>query len=59
MGHGLSDRLFLAVALTDEVAHGLAAFLAEETMRLPGRPTPPANWHLTIRFLGIDDAAAT
>lgn len=52
MGHGLSDRLFLAVDLTEEVAHGLAAFLEEETMRLPGRPTPPANWHLTLRFLG-------
>jgi 2'-5' RNA ligase len=48
----LSDRLFLAVALTDEVAHGLAAFLEGVTMRLPGRPTPPANWHATIRFLG-------
>jgi 2'-5' RNA ligase len=48
----LSDRLFLAVDLTDDVAHGLAAFLEEKTMRLPGRPTPPANWHTTIRFLG-------
>ena len=52
MGYRLSDRLFLAVDLTDEVAHGLAAFLEREAMRLPGRPTPPANWHLTIRFLG-------
>jgi len=52
VGHGLSDRLFLAVPLTEDVAHGLAAFLEEETMRLPGRPTPPANWHLTLRFLG-------
>jgi 2'-5' RNA ligase len=52
VGHGLSDRLFLAVGLTDEVAHGLAAFLANETIRLPGRPTPPENWHLTMRFLG-------
>ncbi len=56
MGYRLSDRLFLAVDLTDEVAHGLAAFLEEETMRLPGRPTPPANWHLTIRFLGSTSA---
>ena len=52
----MSDRLFLAVDLTDEVAHGLAAFLEEETMGLPGRPTPPANWHLTIRFLGSTTA---
>ena len=52
MGHGLSDRLFLGVGLTDEVAQGLATFLTVETMRLPGRPTPPENWHLTIRFLG-------
>ena len=56
MGYRVSDRLFLAVRLTDEVAHGLAAFLEEETMRLPGRPTPPANWHLTIRFLGSTTA---
>ena len=52
----MSDRLFLAVALTDEVRHGLAAFLAERTIRLPGRPTPPHNWHLTLRFLGSTDA---
>lgn len=56
MGYRLSDRLFLAVDLTDDVAHGLAAFLEDETMRLPGRPTPPPNWHLTIRFLGSTTA---
>ena len=48
----MSDRLFLAVALNDDVRHGLAAFLAEATMRLPGRPAPPANWHVTVRFMG-------
>lgn len=48
----MTDRLFLAVALSDEVAHGLAAFLTEETVRLPGRPAPPDKWHVTIRFLG-------
>ncbi len=48
----MSDRLFLAVALSDNVAHGLAAFLADETLRLPGRSTSPSNWHVTIRFLG-------
>jgi 2'-5' RNA ligase len=52
----VSDRLFLGVAVTDEVAHGLAAFLSDETMRLPGRPTPPGNWHATVRFLGSASA---
>ncbi|HZJ48647.1 MAG TPA: 2'-5' RNA ligase family protein, partial [Acidimicrobiia bacterium] len=54
----MSERLFLAVALSDDVRHGLAAFLVDETMRLPGRPTPPDNWHLTLRFLGATDAPA-
>ncbi len=52
MGESVTDRLFLAVALTDEIRHGLAAFLGERTVRVPGRPTPPDNWHLTLRFLG-------
>jgi len=48
----LKERLFLAVALTDDVRHGLAAFLADEAAVLPGRLTPPSNWHVTLRFLG-------
>jgi 2'-5' RNA ligase len=52
----VSDRLFLAVALTDEVRYGLAAFLSERVVRLPGRPSPPDNWHLTLRFLGPTNA---
>ncbi|MCL1693057.1 MAG: hypothetical protein M3096_05180, partial [Actinomycetia bacterium] len=52
----MSDRLFLAVALTDEVRHGLAAFLSERVVRLPGRPSPPDNWHMTLRFLGPTNA---
>ena len=52
----MSERLFLAVALDDECRHGLAAFLSDETMRLPGRPTPPGNWHITLRFLGSTTA---
>ncbi len=52
----MSDRLFLAVALTDEVRHGLAAFLSERVVRLPGRLSPPDNWHLTLRFLGTTKA---
>ena len=43
MGWSVSDRLFLAVALTDEVRHGLAAFLGDRVVRLPGRPTPPGR----------------
>ena len=52
----MSERLFLAVALDNEVRHGLASFLGERAIRLPGRPSPPANWHLTLRFLGSTDA---
>jgi 2'-5' RNA ligase len=52
----VSDRLFLAVALTNEVRHGLAAFLSERVIRLPGRPASPDNWHLTLRFLGSTGA---
>lgn len=52
MGGGLTERLFLGVALSDEVRHGLAAFLDAKAGRLPGKPGPPRNWHLTLRFLG-------
>jgi RNA 2',3'-cyclic 3'-phosphodiesterase len=52
MGGGLTDRLFLGVALSDDVRYGLAAFLAAWAGQLPGKPGPPQNWHLTLRFLG-------
>ena len=55
MGEQLTERLFLAVALSDDVRHGLAAFLDDEAGRLPGKPVPPANWHLTLRFLGTTE----
>lgn len=50
-------RLFLAVPLTDEVRAGLAAHLmmTTEGRPLPGKPVPPPNWHLTMRFLGSTD----
>lgn len=44
-------RLFIGVALTDEVRAAVATHLAEFSP-LPGRPAPPQNWHITLRFLG-------
>jgi 2'-5' RNA ligase len=48
------QRLFLAVAIPDEVRHAVAAHLdfALDGAALPGRPVPPQNWHITLRFLG-------
>ena len=49
-----ADRLFLAVALSNDVRYALASFLHEQTEHraLPGRPVDPQNWHITLRFLG-------
>jgi len=50
----MSDHAFLAVDLTDDERHAIAAALTEANpgKRLPGRKTPPENWHITLRFLG-------
>jgi RNA 2',3'-cyclic 3'-phosphodiesterase len=50
-------RVFVAVPLDDDTRHALAAALdAALPMGLSGRPVPPANWHLTLRFIGrVDD----
>ena len=50
----MTERIFLAVALDDEVRHGLVAFLGEniETGSFPGKPVRPENWHVTLRFRG-------
>jgi 2'-5' RNA ligase len=50
-------RLFLAVDLPDTVRDLLAGVLRRwnEGRPLPGRPAPPENWHLTLRFLGDAD----
>lgn len=47
---GQLRRLFLGVPLDEEVRAMLAQHLQKH--RVPGRLVPPANWHLTIRFLG-------
>jgi len=53
-------RLFLAVPLSDEVRSALAAHLmaVRKDQPLPGKPVPPPNWHVTLRFLGPTDDVA-
>ncbi|MFQ5554959.1 MAG: RNA 2',3'-cyclic phosphodiesterase [Acidimicrobiia bacterium] len=47
------QRLFLAVALDDDTRTGLVSHLERNGGALiPGRHVVPANWHLTLRFLG-------
>ena len=51
------ERWFAGIPLDDEVRHGLVAHLDTGLAgaALPGRPVRPANWHLTLRFLGDVD----
>jgi len=48
-------RIFVAVDLPDDVRWALAAHLgaALDGSDLPGKAVPVANWHLTLRFLGL------
>jgi 2'-5' RNA ligase len=43
--------VFVGVDLSDDVRAAVAAQLAGFSP-LPGRPSPPQNWHITLRFLG-------
>jgi 2'-5' RNA ligase len=54
------ERLFLGVALPEETRTALEGRLREALggEPLPGRPVPPTNWHLTLRFLGDTPAEA-
>lgn len=47
-------RLFLAVDLSVDDRTALATVL-QPLLPLPGRPVPPENWHITLRFLGGTD----
>jgi RNA 2',3'-cyclic 3'-phosphodiesterase len=48
-----AERLFLAVDLAAEARDALAAAVEQAAPgELPGRPVPPRNWHITLRFLG-------
>lgn len=57
---GSVGPLFLAVGLPPPARDLLAAVLMSATSnrRLPGRPSPPDNWHLTLRYLGDTDEVA-
>ncbi len=46
-------RVFAAVPLSVEARLALEDRLAGHV--IPGRPVPPENWHLTLRFLGSVD----
>lgn len=53
---GSVGRIFVAVDLGVETRAALAAQLRE--VSIPGKPVPPQNWHLTLRYLGdIDEVA--
>lgn len=45
-----TGRVFAAVVPPPEVVAALADRL--EGVSIPGRPVPPPNWHVTLRFVG-------
>lgn len=55
----MNEPLFLAVEPDEETKSLLAQMLArafDDEWPLPGRLSPPDNWHVTVRFLGsVDD----
>lgn len=50
-----TGRVFAAVVPPTEVVVALAEQL--DPLTLPGRPVPPPNWHITLRFVGQVEAA--
>lgn len=51
-----SGRVFAAIRPPPEVVAALDDRL--ESVAVPGRPVPPENWHVTLRFVGHLEAAA-
>jgi 2'-5' RNA ligase len=53
MSEASAGRLFVGIPFPQELREGLLEHLrATFGERLPGRAVVPANWHLTLRFLG-------
>lgn len=51
-----SGRVFAAVVPPAEVVLALADRLS--SLEIPGKPVPPPNWHVTLRFVGrVDDVS--
>jgi len=58
MSEASAGRLFVGIPFPAELRDGLQAHLrAAFGERLPGRAVVPANWHLTLRFLGDTSAS--
>ena len=56
MGGAKVGRLFVGIPFPAELRDGLEAYLLSTFgERMPGRAVVPANWHLTLRFLGDTD----
>ncbi|HEX2202658.1 MAG TPA: RNA 2',3'-cyclic phosphodiesterase [Longimicrobium sp.] len=57
MNDASAGRLFLGLPLPPSLRDDLEAHLRRAFGGgVPGRPVPPANWHLTLRFLGQTSA---
>ena len=55
MREARSVRLFVGVPIAGDLREELLRHLEAAGAPLPGRAVPPANWHLTLRFLGATD----
>ena len=46
-------KVFVGVDLSAEARSALATCLA--AVEVPGKPSPPQNWHITLRYIGAMD----